>query len=529
MQNASVSKKSQTTETFKDNESVSLNKTLAGRKLQVAEILEKLGEFGRFHYKTLIVCILASIAISTSNAALPFLMKEPTFMCKDQDGNLYECNQEKACVNPTGYQLDYSIHSLVIEHRLYCDRRWIREWGQSLLFILSSFLATFAMFSLERFGRRFIFNVVAVGTLACNILLFFFSNFWIIIIILTFLWAFAYLYFTNFYVYSTEVFNGKWRSVANSTFFVFNYSTKIIYILLNLMISTFYGNYILMTVLGVLFLPLVYFLLETPYYYHRKGDVHALKLNLQYINKNNNFRQPELVAENDKMIAHSLHIENLNEEELHNVSAMEINRKTQKSIFNEEFTRKSYIIHMSLIIIAVIPNFIGGQLGENIPYKLGINNIFISSVLFVTIIIIANFILMFYLHKIPRKKGNIIVVLILISFSVIFVLFAVLGIQHKKSIKLIGLVITLLSTGLGMAQFLLISRYVNEVFPTKIRANSIAFVLQIGRMSMFLVNVIDPLSEKVDVHPFAFLGVLYICSLPCFWRFEETLNKPTKN
>jgi hypothetical protein len=29
--------------------------------------------------------------------------------------------------------------------------------------------------------------------------------------VLTLSWAFAYLFFTNFYVYSTEIFNGKWR------------------------------------------------------------------------------------------------------------------------------------------------------------------------------------------------------------------------------------------------------------------------------------------------------------------------------
>lgn len=529
MQDNSISKKDGTTDAFKDNENASLNKTMAGRKLQVSEILEKLGDFGLFQYSVLILCILVSIATSASPMALSFIMKDPDFMCKDSQGGEYECNQVHACSNPNGYTLKYDIYSLVIKHQLYCTRRWVRVWGQSVLFIISSLLSTIGMFFLEKYGRKLIFRVVTVGIFVFNLLLLVSDSFWFDITVLTFLWAFAYLFFTNFYVYSTEMFNGKWRSVANSTFFLFNYLVKIVYVLINLMISSYYGNYILMIVLGAIFLPLSYFLTETPYYLHKKGDVEALKRNLENINRINNKNKPDIIEENNKMIAYSLHIEELNEKDLINISVVEIGRKAKKTIFNENFTLRSYLAHITLIIISIIPNYIGGALGDNIPYKLGIDNIYVSSALFVSVLVLSNLALMFWLHKIPRKNGNIVSVLILLVFSLIFIVFRVLGIHHSKPIRYVELALTLVSAGIGMVQFLLISRYVNEVFPTKIRAVSIAFVLEIGRISMFLANIIDPLSEKADVHPFALIGIFYLISLPCFWMYEETLNKPTKN
>ena len=50
MQDNSLTKKSVKTSSFTDNETQSINGSMPGRKLQVAEIMEKLGEFGRLHY-----------------------------------------------------------------------------------------------------------------------------------------------------------------------------------------------------------------------------------------------------------------------------------------------------------------------------------------------------------------------------------------------------------------------------------------------------------------------------------------------
>lgn len=529
MQNSSLSKKSIKTSSFTDNEARSMNGSTPGRKLQVAEIMEKLGEFGRLHFRLLILCILMSFATYASQFSLAFVMKDPNFMCKRESGELFDCNQEHACKNPYGYRLKTDTESLITEYRLYCTRRWMKVWGQSILFIVSSALSTLMMFVLERFGRRTIFVVVAVTMFATNLTLLISHNFWVIITCFTILWALSYLYNTNFYVYSTEVFNGKWRSVANSTFFFFSNVIKIIYVLLNFTISDYKGNYWLMFGLGCIFLPLVLFIIETPYHFHRVGNVKALKENLEYFNQINNKGQSGKIEENNKIIGHSLNVETLTQQQLVDVSVQEIDRKAKKPIFNDKITLSNYIIHLILIIITIIPNYVSSALVDTIPTKLGIESIFISSISFSIILLISNFILMFYLHKIPRKRGNIILILVLMIIAIILLLFSVLGIRHDKVAQWAELGLTLISIGFRMLQFLLISRYVNEVFPTKLRAISIAAVLEIGRSSMFIGNYIDILSEKVDVHPFVFIGVLFMLTLPCFLRYEETLDKLTKN
>ena len=529
MQESSITRKSIKTDEFIDNEGVSINGTMAGRKLQVAEIMEKLGEFGRLHYQLLIWCILISLATTANQNAIAFVMQDPVFFCKDDIGGFYECTQERACKNVYGYRLEYDKESIIIDHRLYCDQRWMKIWGESIIFIASSVLSTLLMFIIERFGRKTVFFVVTILTFVFNVILLLSKNYWTVVTCFTMLWALSYLYNTNFYVYSTEVFNGKWRSIANSAFFFFNNVFKIIYVLLCFTISDYKGNYWIMFMLGVLFLPLVFFIVETPYHFHRVGNVKALKENLEYFNAVNNKGKLALIEDNNKIIAHSLKVEALTQQQLVDVSTQEISRKSKKAVFNDKLTLCNYIFHLTLITITIVPNYVASALTDTIPTKLGISNIYISSIAFAVVYIISNFILIFTLHKIPRKKGNIIIILLLVILSIVLLSFSIIGIHHAKATRWTELGLTMIGTGLRMAQFLLIQRYVNEVFPTKLRAISIAIVLEIGRSSMFIGNLFDVLADKTDVHPFVYMGTLCLLTLPCFWRYEETLNKPTKN
>ena len=518
---------------FIESEGLSFNKKdelgINNPKLQVAQILEKLGEFGRLHYRLLLICILASISASACTATLIFAMKEPTFKCKDSQGYFYECNQAKACSNPFGYTLDYKVTTLVIAYNTYCDRRWMKIWGQSIVFITSSLLSTLLMCLFEKYGRKTIFMIVAVGTTSASLALILVNGFWPAIIFYSILWACAYLFTTNFYVYSTEIFNGKWRSIANSIFFFATYGSKLFFVVINIFFRHYLSNYWLTLVMAIPIIPLTYFLIDTPYYYHKIGDKQRFKENLEYINYVNNYDNPNVLEENKKMISEQLCIENLTEKELAEESITQTKLESKNKIFDENFTLRNYIYHLMYIIITIIPNYIGSALGETVPYKLGLNNIYISSAAIVVVLIITNIMLIFYLHKIPRRKGSIVCASVLIGIPGIFLLFKILGIQHKLGIKWAEFFIMLFAVVFGMLQFVLISRYINEIFPTKVRAISIALALEVGRTSSFLANLIDPWSEKLDIHPFVIVGMLYIIALPFFFKFEETLHTLTKN
>ena len=514
---------------FDDKEAIPIERSFFEEKPCIAVIFNKLGEFGRFHKKVLFILIVITFATSGVTNALPFIMHDPTFLCKGDNQNLTPCNEEQACNNPQGYEIEYKIYSLVIKHEAYCTGRWKKVVGQNILFILSSILSTLIIFYMDKKGRRPTFLVVGLLTILGTVFLVISQNFWLSILSMTVLYTAGYVMFTNFYVYSTEMFNGKWQSFANSTLFFFSYGFRILYVLINLGMNHYYHNYILMGVLVIAFIPLIYFLIETPYHYYRKGDIVNLKLNLYAINSKNNYADKLKLHENQKLIDKFLKVEEMSNKELQDMSVTEMEIKAKESLFDEELPFKSYVKHITIIVLSIIPNYVGDALISTVPDKLGLDNIYISQIAFITMLIITNLILMYKLHKIPRKRGNIVIVIITIVMCFFLLLFTFLGIQHNKVIAWIELVSTVLSVGLGMTQFLLVSRYINEVFSTKLRAISVGIVLLIGRTSMFLANLIDPLSEMLDVHPFVFVGVLYVLTLPLFMKYQETLNTVTKN
>ena len=497
--------------------------------MQVADIFAKLGEFGKLHVRLLIMTTLLQTATSAITFAYAFLFFQPDFYCKTAEGDFYSCNQEIACHNRYGMRVETKIHSLITENNLYCDNRWKAITGKNISLIVGALGATLSMFAMEKFGRKATYRVLTIGVVFGVVILRVIDSYWISVFAITALYWFNYMSFTNFYVYSTEIFNGKYRSMANTIFFSFNNICKMIYILINLGITHYHSNYIFLIVVTAVFAPAVFFIIETPFFYHRKGDIKKLQDNLNHFNKVNNEGDVDKIEENRKLIEKHLQTEGVTKKELTDYSIMEVERKMNKNLFNEKLTRYDYLKHMTIIIVPIIPHYVGFALIDLVPYKLGLNNIFISSMAFQATSLITNLALIPFLHKIKRRKGNIIIVLFYVLVSVILLMFRIFDVRHYEGIKWTELGLTVFLNGLGAFQFLLISRYVNEVFPTKLRAISISLVLVFGRMSMFLANFVDPLSEIWAIHPFVPVGVFYLLTLPCYWRFEETLNMPTKN
>lgn len=469
--------------------------------------------------------MLIQVASQALLNALPFLMHDPDFLCRQSDGSYAHCTQTEACRTPD-YHIDYKIHSLIIKHKAYCERRWMKITGQNILFVGSSLLMTLIINIMDRNGRRPTFLAVGVLTVLGMAVLLIFENFWVTISAMTVLYAADYILFTNFYVYATEIFGGKWPSFANSAIFFCDNASYILYILVNLFFSHYKQNYYLMTGLIVVLIPLVWLLTETPFHYLRMNDLEGLEKNLLYINEVNNKHDPDLKRENDEFIINKVRPKGPVER-----SRSKRNKKEKKreGYFSGELTWFKYVRHMCMLILCIIPNYTITALYSTVPDKLGLDSLFVSAISFSIVSILTYLTLMFTLHRIPRRKGGIIVTLVIILFCAVLLLFALLGVREVSVMPWIELVITMALISLAAVQFLLISRYTTEYFPTKLRALSISLLLLFGRMSMFIGNLADPLSERLGVHPFVFVGLMSIFILPLFWFFEETLNKATKS
>ena len=511
-----------------DKEAIQIKGEQPEERIRIAEILSKLGEFGRLHKLILISTTLLNIALAGIVLTFPFLLHDPSFECV-KDGLKFNCNQETACRKDVESTMHYTIHSLVVEYEAYCEGRWLKINGQIIIFVCSSIIATLTMFLMDKRGRRPTFIMVAFLGVISTILLVFVKSWWFIVIAITLLEAISYIMFTNFYIYSTEIFNGKWRSYANSFFFTVYSLGRIMVVLINLGFTHYTHNYILMSVLIVLFCPLAYFCIETPFHHNRRGNVFELKKTLNKINEGNNHNNPIKIEENTKYIDKYLELTEKTEEELNDISIIEMEKKDKEKLFDDKLTLKVYSKHLIIIVFTIIPNYVGSTLIDTVPDKLGLDNIFISYSAFTVTAILANFVLLSILHKIPRRKGNIIVVIIMVSLCLILVIFKAFEHTNSEFFKWAKLIITIIAYILIVIQFLLINRYTNEVFPTKLRSISISIVLMCGRMSMFIGNLLDPLSEILDIHPFVFVGILYLMTLPLFFKFEETLNQQTKN
>ena len=494
--------------------------------LDVAKLLEKQGDFGNFQFKVLVYCILASVAGSLCTLILPFVMMEPDFKCRTSTGALYDCNQQHACSNEFGYELVIKMQSLVTRYEAYCDNRWMKIWGQSIIFFFSSLIAAIMPNLMERLGRKAIFTSCAIINFIVILLLFIVDDYWIIIGVFTILFATYFVIFGNFYVYSTEVFNGKWRSFANSIFYFAVYSGRLLFVFGNLFLTDTEGNYWFLLVSSIVFLPLLFLLIETPFFFNKMKKFEDLRKNLKQINRQNNEGKDEVIKENDEYIDQEI------DDYVQKVTDLDTSTtvKVEKAepLFDENLSLCKYIWLMFSITISVVPYYVLYGLIESVPYKLGINNIYVSYSLFLVVTIFINIPLMFILHKIPRKNGNILLVVMLLLCCGAFPLYPLFNLTGPIA-QWSQLVITMIAAALGYTQFILICRYVNELFPTKLRVLSMSFVLIFGRMSTFIANFIDPLSEKYNVHPLSFNAVIYLFVLPFFWTYEETLNRKTLN
>ena len=486
------------------------------RDFDLAAVLMRLGEFGPYYRRMLISTVTLLTLINSCFILMPFVFLQPTFYCKAADGAISLCNQVKACNNEFGYETRAPYLSVIIKQKIYCDKRWMQETGQSIIFFGSSLLSMIFCFVFNKIGRLPLFKVSFGLSIVFSLILLVSDNYWLIVCCFTIFFTIYFNTFNNFYVYTTEVFLGKWKSIATSLLIFGVGVTKLLCIGLYYIFPDYYTCFILFTLINLSIVPLCYYFVETPFFLYNKGDIDGLRKNLKYINKENNKSDIELITQND------LYIDTMIDS---------IPEKKESGVI--EKSGKSDLIqlsiHIIIIALCIIPHYFLLGLVETIPAKLGINNVYLSSILFAITTTFTCLPMNFVLHKIPRRNGSIFFNGISFLVCMCFLFFSSKQAQESFVSDWIQMILALIAFGLGYVEFLILCRYVSEVFPIQHRITSIVIIMAIGRNGSVFAGYIDELSEKLDIHTFVFVGITYLLILPLLFFFKETINNKSSD
>lgn len=486
------------------------------KDFDLTSVLMRLGEFGQYYRRMLISTVTMLTLINSCFILMPFVFLQPTFYCKAADGSISLCNQVKACSNEFGYETRSPYLSLIIKQKIYCERRWMQKTGQSIIFFGSSLLSMIFCFAFNRIGRLPLFKVSFGLSTVFSLILLVSDNYWLIVCCFTIFFTIYFNTFNNFYVYTTEVFLGKWKSIATSLLIFGVGVIKLLFIGLYYIFPDYYNCFILFTIINISVLPLCYYFVETPFFLYNKRNVDGLRKNLKYINEKNNKRDIDLFKQNDLYI--DTMIDNLPEKKKLGV----IDKPGKSDLIQLS-------IHIITIALCITPHYFLLGLVETIPSKLGINNVYSSSILFAVTTTLTCLPMNFVLHKIPRRNGSIIFNGISFLVCMCFLFFSFKQSRESLVSDWIQMILAIIAFGLSYVEFLILCRYISEVFPIQHRITSIVIIMAIGRNGSVFAGYIDELSEKLDIHTFVFVGMTYLLILPLLFFFKETINNKTSD
>ena len=183
-------------------------------KQRVTNLLGIAGD--RHAYQLYIIaqmCLIGFIQSSFANS-IPYIFKTPKYMCHNPKGDSWVCERAEACGPDQEFTLFSSIYSINMKYELVCQNEHIV--GQSILVILviSGLLSCFLLLFADVFGRKTIFVaccVLQVSGLLGGVLS---QNLNLLVAALTVAFTGNYLWFSNSFVYCSEMVGG-WARITS--------------------------------------------------------------------------------------------------------------------------------------------------------------------------------------------------------------------------------------------------------------------------------------------------------------------------
>ena len=142
------------------------------------------------------------------------------------------------------------------------------------------------------------------------------------------------------------------RNMANGITFFFYGVGGVVFFLLNIQITHYKTIYVILVFLAMICLTLTFWLIETPYIFHKQENLKSFYEGLCYINQVNNERQPEVQAKNKIEIRNSIFQNKLSETIIQNSHSIKLLKK-EKGVRENWFTDYKNI--KGKIILQIIP------------------------------------------------------------------------------------------------------------------------------------------------------------------------------
>ncbi|XP_041049626.1 solute carrier family 22 member 5-like isoform X2 [Carcharodon carcharias] len=412
--------------------------------------------------------------------------------------NMSEVEQEP-CLNGWEYSKDQYISTIVSEWDLVCNNDWKMPFSMSIYFLGVLTGSLFSGMLSDGFGRKTVlFGTMAVQT-GFNMLQVFSPN-WEIFCLINFLIGFGQV--SNYvaaYVLGSELLGRKSIRVTYSTLGVgISYACGYMFLpLVAYFIRSWWMLLFTLSLVGLLYIPLWWYIPESPCWLLLKGRVQEAKTILQHAAEKNGVTLPE-------MLFNDIELDDIKDK---NVKSFTITRLVKNSNI-----RGITIINLIVWMILAVGYY---GLSLNTPNLAGDDylNCFFAG----AIEIPANIAAWLLLRRLSRKFS--------LSGSLFFggiVLFFIQFIPPNLSI--LATVLVMVGKLANTCAFAIIYAYTAELYPTVVRNTGVGVSLMASRLGSIISSYVFFLGVYYEFLPYILMGSLTVFSATLVLLLPETVN-----
>jgi MFS family permease len=486
----------------------------------VDKTLQAVGDKHRYQYTLLLIGFMLWICLDLVSISLPYLEKRSLVRKLDDTSHIFKnfSLTYEMCKN-----LDYkkniveqSGHSLVIFFNIECDSFKTGLLGSSAFFgvLIGSFLLQYLP---DNIGRK---TTALIGSVAFSFLSLAFTqvkSFYIAIILILFLQAFAYLGLLSIFMILNEVSAPSHRpvfgAIVNSAFSF----SGIFFILLYKNFDSWTLNFQIASIYSLfvsLFLYLI--IIESPRYYVLQKDEEGFKEVIQYISRFNS-KENKLIFQKNEKENNQTETSTDEESQLNNFEICDNNKESTSSssssllLFNKDI--KITFIIMCYIWFSTSGIYYGFSIYlKNLPGDIYINGLSTYTYEIFSYIITAWIVNVEFFGR----KGS----------MLLFLSLSFLGYLGILCFDKFTLILSFISRFAISGVYNIIYTYSTEVYPTVIRAKGFGMNSICARLGGILFPILIELFDSSVIYIFLILNFLALIAVT---YLPETYNKPLQD
>ncbi|XP_036975942.1 solute carrier family 22 member 5-like isoform X1 [Acanthopagrus latus] len=417
------------------------------------------------------------------------------------DVNLTELQQE-GCVDGWSYSRDVYQSTIVSQFDLVCTDQWKQPFSSTVYFLGVLCGSFFAGQLSDRFGRKPVFFI----TMACQTIFTFaqvFSPSWTVFSILLFLSGLGQIgNYVSAFVLGSEILTGKVRVLYSSLGVCLCFALG--YIILPLfayLLRDWKSLLLAISLPGVLYIPLWWFVPESPRWLVSQGRVEEAEAIVRSAAKKNNTKAPKDIFQNF-------------------VANKENTRSKEEEGYNVlDLFRTSSIRNTTLILLVVWFTLLTGYYGLSLNSTKLSGNPYISAFISAAVEVPAYISAWLALAYFPRRYAA--------SSAVLLGAVSLFAIQLvPQNLPELSIALEMLGKFGFTTSSSLIFAYTTEIYPTVIRSTATGTCATISRVGSCIAPFVFHLGVFFKYLPYILLGSLAVVSAIATLFLPETFGKP---